>query len=44
MSGMMIVAAGIGLLVFSVILCVASIIYRRTTGRRIKEEIMRDYE
>ncbi len=44
MSGMMIVAAGIGMTVFSVILFAVSIVYRKTAGRRIREELMREYK
>lgn len=44
MSGMMILAAGIGMVVLSLFLFIASMVYRQTAGRRIREEIMRDYE
>lgn len=44
MSGMMIAVAGIGMTVFSVILFAVSIVYRKTAGRRIREELMREYK
>ncbi len=44
MSGVMILAAGIGMVVLSVFLFAASLVYRRTAGRKIREELMRDYE
>lgn len=44
MSGIMIIAAGIGMVVLSVSLFAVSIVYRRTAGRKIREELKRDYE
>ena len=44
MSGMMILAAGIGMVVLSVLLFGASIVYRQTAGRQIREELAKDYE
>lgn len=44
MSGVMIVVAGIGMAVLSVALFVISIIYRRTVGRKMSEELRREYE
>lgn len=44
MSGVIIVAAGIGMMVLSVALLIASIVYRRTAGRKIREELKREYE
>ena len=44
MSGIMIMMAGIGMAVLSVALFVVSIVYRRTAGRKIREELQREYE
>lgn len=44
MSGMMILAAGIGMAALSVILFIGSIVYRQTAGKRIREELKREYE
>lgn len=44
MSGVMIVAAGIGMMVLSAALFAVSIVYRRTAGRKIREELKREYE
>lgn len=44
MTGIMIIAVGIGMAVLSVVLFVVSIIYRRTAGRKIQEELKREYE
>ena len=44
MSGIMIMAAGIGMAVLSVILFVVSIVYRKTAGKKIREELKREYE
>lgn len=44
MSGIMILAVGIALAVAAVILFIASVVYRQTAGRRIREELTRDYE
>lgn len=43
MSGMMTVAAGAGMGILAVVLFVASIVYRQTAGRKIREELRRDY-
>ena len=43
MNGIFIVGAGIALIAVSVALFIASIIYRNTAGRRIKEELDREY-
>lgn len=44
MSGIMIMTVGIGMAVLSVILFLTSIVYRRTAGRKIREELKREYE
>lgn len=44
MNGMMTIVAGISLVVFSMLLFVVSIVYRKTAGRKIREELMREYE
>lgn len=44
MSGMMIFMTGIGMLVLAAVFFLASIVYRQTAGRKIREELMRDYE
>ncbi len=41
---MMMVAAGIGMIFFSMILCGIGVVYRRTAGRKIREELSKDYE
>lgn len=44
MSGVVILAAGIGMVLFSVILFIASIVYRQTAGKKIREALSRDYD
>ncbi len=44
MSGTIILGIGIGLVVLSVIVFVVSIIYRKTAGKRIREELKKEYE
>lgn len=44
MSGTIILGIGIGLIILSIMLFVVSIIYRKTAGRRIQEELKREYE
>lgn len=44
MNGIMIILAGIGLIGFSIILFVISIVYRKTAGKKIREELMKEYE
>lgn len=43
MSGTIILGAGIGLIVLSVVLLAASIVYRNTTGKKIREELEEEY-
>lgn len=44
MSGILIMMAGIGMAVLSVALFVVSIVYRKTAGKKIREELKREYE
>lgn len=44
MSGVVILAAGIGMVVFSVVLLIVSIVYRQTAGKKIREALSRDYD
>lgn len=44
MSGIMIMMAGIGMAVLSAVLFVVSIVYRKTAGKKIREELKREYE
>ena len=44
MSGVMILAMGIGMAALSVVLFIVSVVYRQTTGRKIRKELSEDYE
>lgn len=44
MSGMVILAAGIGMVLLSAVLFLVSVVYRQTAGRKIREALSRDYE
>lgn len=44
MSGMMILSIGIGMIVLAVILLIVSFVYRKTAGKRIREELKKEYE
>lgn len=44
MSGIVITWIGIGMIVLAVILFIASIVYRNTAGRKIREELVKEYE
>lgn len=44
MSGMAILVAGIGMVLLSVLLCIVSIVYRQTAGKKIREALLRDYD
>ncbi len=44
MSGMTLVIIGICLILVSVVLFAASIIYRRTKGKKIREFLAKEYE
>ena len=44
MNGTIIVGSGIGMLVLAVILFIVSVVYRNTTGKKIREELKSEYE
>lgn len=44
MRGVVILAAGIGMVAFSAVLFMVSIVYRQTAGKKIREALSRDYE
>lgn len=44
MSGIVIVELGIGMIGLAVILLIAGVIYGKTAGKRIREELKREYE
>lgn len=44
MSGMVILGMGIGLIALAAVLLAVSIVYRRTAGKKIREELKREYE
>ena len=44
MSGTVIVGVGIVMIVLSVVLSITSIVYRKTSGKRIKQELQNEYE
>lgn len=44
MSGMVILAVGIGMVLLSVTLFIVSIIYRQTAGKKIREALSQDYD
>lgn len=44
MSGTIVFIAGITMIALAVILFAADIIYRRTAGRKIREELKSEYE
>ncbi len=44
MSGIVILAVGIGMVLLSAVLFMVSIIYRQTAGKKIREALSRDYE
>ncbi len=43
MNGIVVIVAGIGMVVLSVALFVVSLVYRRTAGKRIREELVGEY-
>lgn len=43
MSGAIILGTGIGMLLLSVGLLIASVVYRSTVGKKIQEELKSDY-
>lgn len=44
MSGMIITGIGIGMVILAVVLTIASATYRKTAGRKIQEELKREYD
>lgn len=43
MNGIIIVYVGIGVIVLSVVLFIVSMVYRNTTGKKIREELDVEY-
>lgn len=43
MSGIIIMGVGIGMIVFAIILFIVSVAYRKTAGKRIREELGKEY-
>ena len=43
MSGIVIAGIGAGMVVLAVVLFVVSILYRNTAGKRIREELRKEY-
>ena len=43
MNGMIVVCIGIGAIALSIILFIASFIYRNVTGKKIREELNKEY-
>ncbi len=44
MSGIIILGIGIGMIALAAILFVVSIVYRKTAGKRMKQELKKEYE
>lgn len=44
MNGAIIAGIGIGMLVLAVTLFIVSAVYRKTTGKKIREELKSEYE
>ncbi len=44
MIGTIILGSGIGLLILSGIFLIVSVVYRKTKGRKIQEELKNEYE
>ena len=44
MNGTMIIGIGIGMLALAVIIIIVSVVYRKTTGKKIREELRNEYE
>lgn len=42
--GMMVFAAGIGMIALAVILLIVGVVYSRTAGKKIREELKGEYE
>jgi len=43
MGGIVILGIGIGLVVLSAVLLIASMVYRKTAGKKIREELRKEY-
>lgn len=43
MSGIIITGIGIGMIALAIVLFIASIVYRNTAGKRIREELGKEY-
>ena len=43
MSGIIIMGVGIVMIVFAIILFIVSVAYRKTAGKRIREELGKEY-
>ena len=43
MSGITIVGVGIGMIVLAIILFIVATVYRKTAGKRIREELGKEY-
>lgn len=44
MSGIIILGIGIGMIALAAILFVVSIVYRKTAGKRMKQELKKEYD
>lgn len=44
LRGIIIFSIGIGMILFAVLLFVTSMIYQKTAGRKIREELNKEYE
>lgn len=44
MSGIIILGIGIGMIALAAILFIVSIVYRKTAGKRMKQELKKEYE
>lgn len=44
LSGIVILGIGIGMILFSVFLFITSMIYQKTAGKKIREELDKEYE
>lgn len=44
LRGIIILSVGIGMILFALLLFITSIIYRKTAGRKIQEELSKEYE
>lgn len=44
LRGIIILSIGIGMVLFAALLFIASMIYQKTAGRKIREELNKEYE